>query len=65
VPTELAEAFGLAGAEPPRAAGAVARAAATRLRRDPQGDDVRTLEPMYLRAPRGVPTATQGEVRWL
>jgi hypothetical protein len=26
---------------------------------------VRTLEPMYLRAPRGVPTATQGEVRWL
>jgi hypothetical protein len=52
---ELAEAFGLTAARPPRhAAGAVAAAAAARLRMDPRGDDLARLEPMYLRAPRGV-----------
>jgi tRNA threonylcarbamoyladenosine biosynthesis protein TsaB len=52
---ELAEAFGLTAARPPRhAAGAVAAAAAARLRMDPRGDDLARLEPTYLRAPRGV-----------
>ncbi|HET6380544.1 MAG TPA: tRNA (adenosine(37)-N6)-threonylcarbamoyltransferase complex dimerization subunit type 1 TsaB [candidate division Zixibacteria bacterium] len=54
-PDELAEAFGLAGAEPPRsAAAAVGRIAAGRLDEDPAGDDLGRLEPIYLRAPRGI-----------
>jgi hypothetical protein len=36
-----------------------------RLEADPSGDDVRTVEPIYLRAPRGVVTEGEGEVRWL
>ena len=64
-PVELAEAFGLTRARPPRAAAAIARAAAARFADDPAGDDPRTVEPIYLRAPRGVGTMAEGEVRWL
>ena len=64
-PTELAEAFELSGAHPPRGAAAVARAAASRLATEPDGDDPRTIEPIYLRAPRGVAADAEGEVRWL
>ncbi|HEX2193426.1 MAG TPA: tRNA (adenosine(37)-N6)-threonylcarbamoyltransferase complex dimerization subunit type 1 TsaB [Candidatus Limnocylindria bacterium] len=54
-PAELAEAFGLAASRPPRrAAAAVARLAAERLRNIPGGDDLERVEPAYLRAPRGV-----------
>lgn len=64
-PGELAEAFGLAGARAPAAAPAVARLAARRLATDPAGDDRSRLEPIYLRAPRGLASAPEGEVRWL
>jgi tRNA threonylcarbamoyladenosine biosynthesis protein TsaB len=64
-PTELAEAFKLERARAPRGAAAVARSAARRLAQDPAGDDPRTVEPIYLRAPRGVPIEAEGEVRWL
>ncbi|MEO6294222.1 MAG: tRNA (adenosine(37)-N6)-threonylcarbamoyltransferase complex dimerization subunit type 1 TsaB [Candidatus Limnocylindria bacterium] len=64
-PAELAAAFGLADVRQPRAAGVMARRAATRLAADPGGDDVRTMEPIYLRAPRGVTTASEGQVKWL
>lgn len=57
-PAELAEAFELTDViSPVRAAGAVAEAAARRLRADPAGDDLEHLEPRYLRLPRGVPVA--------
>ena len=61
-PAELVEAFALADAvQPLRAAAAVARQAALRLRDEPAGDDLSLLEPAYLRAPRGVPqTAADG-----
>lgn len=64
-PSELAAAFGLEGAESPRAAGAVAVAAAAHLAATPGGDDLRTLEPIYVRPPRGLRTEGEGEVRWL
>jgi tRNA threonylcarbamoyladenosine biosynthesis protein TsaB len=64
-PSELAQAFGIERAHAPRGASAVARATAARLVVEPGGDDLRTLEPIYLRAPRGVSTGTEGEVRWL
>lgn len=64
-PGELADAFGLASARVPRAAGALAALASRRLGRDPAGDDLRTLEPIYLRQPRGVEAAAEGAVRWL
>ena len=64
-PVELAEAFGLNGAVHPAAAPAMARLAARRLAEDPAGDDLRGLEPTYLRPPRGLPAAPKGEVRWL
>lgn len=64
-PTELAEAFGLASASSPVAGPAIARLAALRLAADPAGDDLSRLEPIYLRAPRGLPAAPEGEVRWL
>lgn len=58
-PAELVAAFELADAvQPLRAAAAVARLAAARLRDDPAGDDLSGLEPAYLRAPRGVAQAT-------
>ena len=54
-PSELADAFGLGHTTPPyRAAAAVAALAAARLAVDPGGDDLRRLEPTYLRAPRGI-----------
>ena len=64
-PVELVGSFALPSVHPPRGAASVARTAAARLADDPQGDDVRTVEPIYLRAPRGVATEADGEVRWL
>lgn len=64
-PAELAEAFGLRAVRGPRAAAALARTAAERLATDPAGDDLRRLEPIYLRAPRGVTAEAEGRVRWL
>ena len=53
--SELAMAFGLAGARSPRnAAAAVASMAAARLGSHPAGDDLERLEPAYLLAPRGI-----------
>ena len=64
-PAEVATAFGLVDARRPRGAGAIARRAAERIATDPAGDDLRTLEPIYLRAPRGVATESREPVRWL
>jgi tRNA threonylcarbamoyladenosine biosynthesis protein TsaB len=64
-PAELATAFELHHATSPRGAAAMARQASARLSVDPPGDDVRRLEPIYLRAPRGVVEAAEGRVRWL
>lgn len=64
-PAELAEAFDLPDARRPHGAPTIARIAAARLRDDPGGDDVRRLEPRYLRAPRGVEAPDEGAVRWL
>jgi tRNA threonylcarbamoyl adenosine modification protein YeaZ len=64
-PAELAVAFGLDGAESPRAAGALAAMAATRLDAEASGDDLSTLEPHYVRPPRGLGTESEGEVKWL
>jgi hypothetical protein len=36
-----------------------------RLAADEDGDDLRRLEPIYLRAPRGAPIEPSGAVRWL
>jgi len=56
-PSELAQAFGIRGTVPPHeAASAVARLAAARLSKAPDGDDLARLEPWYVRAPRGVPS---------
>ena len=57
---ELAASFELADARPPRAAAVIATRAAGRLTGEPGGDDLRTLEPIYLRAPRGVAPAASG-----
>ncbi len=64
-PAELAIAFGLADSRPPRAAATIARMAADRLAADAAGDDLGILEPIYLRAPRGLATEGTGAVRWL
>lgn len=65
-PAELVDAFALGEAAPPtRAAAAIARMAAERLDADGEGDDLRRLEPIYLRAPRGLSGEPAGEVRWL
>lgn len=64
-PSELVAAFGLDGSHAPRGASAIARRAAERLATEPGGDDVRTLEPIYLRAPRGVETESTERVKWL
>lgn len=63
--TELAAAFGLDESRPPRGAPAIARRAAERLAAEPDGDDLRTLEPIYLRAPRGVEAQSSERVTWL
>jgi tRNA A37 threonylcarbamoyladenosine modification protein TsaB len=57
---ELASSFGLTDARSPRAAAAIARRAAERLAGEPGGDDVRSLEPLYLRPPRGLTPAASG-----
>jgi hypothetical protein len=62
---ELAASFGLPGARSPRGAPAIAARAAARLVLDPAGDDLRRLEPVYLRAPRGVSTESEAKVTWL
>ena len=62
---EVATAFGLVDAHRPRGAIAIARHAAERIAADPAGDDLRTLEPLYLRAPRGVAVESRERVRWL
>jgi tRNA threonylcarbamoyl adenosine modification protein YeaZ len=64
-PTELAEAFGLSGMVRPHGAPAMARAAAARVAAGESGDDLATLEPIYLRAPRGVSAEAEGRVTWL
>jgi tRNA threonylcarbamoyl adenosine modification protein YeaZ len=65
-PAELVEAFALGDATPPSgAAAAIARMADERLAADEDGDDLRRLEPIYLRAPRGAPIEPSGAVRWL
>ncbi|MGH2418341.1 MAG: tRNA (adenosine(37)-N6)-threonylcarbamoyltransferase complex dimerization subunit type 1 TsaB [Candidatus Limnocylindria bacterium] len=58
--TELADSFGLERARAPRAAAAIARRTAWRLATEPDGDDLAMLEPIYLRAPRGVPAPDAG-----
>lgn len=62
---ELATAFGLERAAGPRGAGAIAIRAAARLRTDARGDDVRRIEPAYLRAPRGLTAPAEEKVKWL
>ena len=64
-PAELAGGFNLADARSPAAGPAIAWLAAQRLAADPAGDDLSRLEPIYLRAPRGLAAAPEGEVRWL
>jgi tRNA threonylcarbamoyladenosine biosynthesis protein TsaB len=63
-PRELAEAFGLVAATPPRGSLVIARRAAERLVAG-SPDDVATLEPLYVRAPRGIAAEAKGSVRWL
>jgi tRNA threonylcarbamoyladenosine biosynthesis protein TsaB len=62
---EIAEAFGLEDARSPRGAVAIASAAALRLADGGAGDDPRALEPIYLRAPRGVAAESREAVKWL
>ena len=64
-PAELAAVFELAGARSPRAASTIARLAAARLATQPGGDDLARLEPIYLRAPRGLTASPEGAVKWL
>jgi tRNA threonylcarbamoyladenosine biosynthesis protein TsaB len=66
VATELAQAFGLTASRPPfGAAVTIARIAAERLAAEPAGDDLETLEPGYLRGPRGIGRVQEGAVTWL
>ena len=65
-PAELAAALALAEGRPPvRAAASVAALAAERLAAEGLGDDLRTLEPAYLRMPRGIREQPGETVRWL
>lgn len=64
-PRELADGFGLVDARSPVAASAIARMAAARLEREPGGDELGRLEPIYLRAPRGVAVESTEAVKWL
>ena len=57
---ELVASFELVDARPPRAAAAIAIRAARRLAAEPGGDDLRTLEPIYLRPPRGLSVPAAG-----
>ena len=65
-PAELAAALALAEGRPPlQAAASVAALAAERLEVDRAGDDLRTLEPAYLRMPRGIRELSAETVKWL
>jgi tRNA threonylcarbamoyl adenosine modification protein YeaZ len=65
-PDELAAAFVLANAHPPYGAAAeVARLAAAHLALDPGGDELDSLQPAYLRGPRGIGLEPAGAVKWL
>jgi tRNA threonylcarbamoyl adenosine modification protein YeaZ len=65
-PGELATAFDLRGARSPtHAAAAIARLAADRVRSHLAGDDLRTLEPRYLRLPRGLEQLSAEAIKWL
>ena len=63
-PAELVMAFGLGAAVRPRGAATVAAEAARRLTEEPGGDDLRSLDPVYLRLPRGVAADTGGAAPW-
>lgn len=63
-PSELADSFGLNDAASPRAAGAVAALAGSRLKTNPEGDDLRSLEPIYVRPPRGLTSEPEATVQW-
>jgi tRNA threonylcarbamoyladenosine biosynthesis protein TsaB len=64
-PEDLARAFAIDDARPPvGAAAAIARRAAKRIAQGMR-DDLESIEPRYLRAPRGVAVETPGAVRWL
>jgi tRNA threonylcarbamoyladenosine biosynthesis protein TsaB len=64
-PRELAAALHLTRSRPPdRAATAVARMAAARLRAG-RTDDLAALEPVYLRPPRGLADTPQVPITWL
>jgi tRNA threonylcarbamoyl adenosine modification protein YeaZ len=64
-PHDLVDAFGIVDAvSPRRATDAIALRAAERAASGAT-DDLRTLEPLYLRAPRGVSDAQGATVRWL
>ena len=62
---DVAAAFGLSDARRPRAAVAIANRAAARLAAGGTPDDLATLEPIYVRAPRGVTVTSEEPVRWL
>ncbi|MGH2380284.1 MAG: tRNA (adenosine(37)-N6)-threonylcarbamoyltransferase complex dimerization subunit type 1 TsaB [Candidatus Limnocylindria bacterium] len=64
-PRELAVAFELGDARQPRGARTIAQRASERMNEHPAGDDLATLEPIYLRAPRGVAAESAEQVRWL
>ncbi len=64
-PAELATAFEIRDARSPKGARAIAAATARHLATNPAGDDLRTLEPIYLRAPRGVTAEVEASVKWL
>jgi len=64
-PTELATAFGIARWRPPlRAALTVGAQASLRLAADPAGDDLESLEPGYLRQPRGSASPAPAAKPW-
>jgi tRNA threonylcarbamoyladenosine biosynthesis protein TsaB len=64
-PADLAKAFGLAAARSPtRAALTIGARAIARLETDPAGDELATLEPRYLRLPRGLERVPSEAVRW-
>jgi len=65
-PAELAAALALAEGRPPlQAAASLAALAAKRLEVDGAGDDLRALEPAYLRMPRGIRELPAETVKWL
>jgi tRNA threonylcarbamoyl adenosine modification protein YeaZ len=63
-PAELAESWRLARAARPAGARAIGAAAARRLASDPAGDPVGTLDPAYLRQPRGIAAAPREAAPW-